>query len=176
MSSFDELGRALRWVRTRQGKKQYEVAKTARVTKAMLSSYENQKQRPTLETLERLLDALEIDLEQLAFALRAVREEERKARGEKDEPEAARSPLPLGLGLDPLHPGAHELHQLLGLPAPLEPAQEQATLQILQGFHSLLRYVLRRSHEVAEISRDLERGRKGRATAAPVDEELEETA
>jgi transcriptional regulator with XRE-family HTH domain len=156
MASFDELGRALRWVRTRQGKKQYEVAKSAKVTKAMLSSYENQKQRPTLETLERLLEALEIDLEQLAYAIRAVRDEDRRSAGEEPDDEPTSAASSFYLGSDPLHPGGQELHRTLGLSGPLDPAQEQAVLQILQGFHSLLRYVLRRSHEVAEISRRLE--------------------
>ena len=73
MASFDGLGRALRWTRQRQGKKQYEIADKAKVTKAMLSSYENEKQRPTIDTLERILDALEIDLDYLAYAIRAVR-------------------------------------------------------------------------------------------------------
>lgn len=172
MASFDELGRALRWVRTRQGKKQYEVAKSAKVTKAMLSSYENQKQRPTLETLERLLEALEIDLEQLAYAIRAVRDEDRRSAGEEPEEE----PTPTSsvyLGSDPLYPGGQELHRTLGLPGPLEPAQEQAVQQILQGFHSLLRYVLRRSHEVAEISRRLE---GGATSGSKVPERLDESA
>ena len=34
------LGQALRWLRDRQGKKQYQVAEAAGITKGMLSAYE----------------------------------------------------------------------------------------------------------------------------------------
>ena len=131
MKSFDGLGQALRWTRQRQGKKQYEVAEDARVTKAMLSSYENEKQRPTLDTLERILDALGIDLDYLAYAIRSVRQQ----RGEPDEGSVGRPPLgPAGPPLD--------VERLLGLRRRLDPEEERAVAQMLDGFHSLLRYML----------------------------------
>ena len=52
------LGQALRWLRDRQGKKQYQVAEAAGITKGMLSAYETGRQRPSLETLEKILDTL----------------------------------------------------------------------------------------------------------------------
>jgi transcriptional regulator with XRE-family HTH domain len=135
MASFDGLGRALRWTRQRQGKKQYEVAESARVTKAMLSSYENEKQRPTIDTLERILDALEIDVDYLAYAIRSVR-----ADGEgPGERRAWRVPLDAGPPLD--------VERLLGLRRRLEPEEERAAAQMLDGFHGLLRYMLRRDDE-----------------------------
>ncbi len=70
--AFAGLGLALRWLRTRQQKRQYEVAAAAGITKAMLSAYETDKQRPTLETLEKLMSALEIDLKQLFEALQLI--------------------------------------------------------------------------------------------------------
>ena len=136
--AFDGLGRALRWVRQRQGKKQYEVADAAGITKAMLSSYENGRQRPALDTLERILGALEIDLDYLAYAIRMVRQEDdsREARPVANE-EAFGERKPRRSYLD--------LERTLGLDRRLEPGEEQAVGQMLEGFHNLLRYVLRRA-------------------------------
>ena len=131
MKSFDGLGRALRWTRQRQGKKQYEVAEEASVTKAMLSSYENDRQRPTLDTLERILAALDIDLDYLAYAIRSVRQQSGEDAGESERE------LPSGAG-PPL-----DVERLLGLRRRLEPEEERAVAQMIDGFHSLLRYMLR---------------------------------
>jgi transcriptional regulator with XRE-family HTH domain len=130
-TAFEGLGRALRWIRQRQGKKQYEVAEAAGITKAMLSSYENGKQRPALDTLERILDALGIDLDYLAHSLRMVRQEGER-RGERP---SYGSPLAPYL----------DLERTLGLDRRLEPGEEQAVGQMLEGYHNLLRYILRRS-------------------------------
>src|SRR5215217_7445598 len=65
MSIFNGLGRALRWLRDRQGKRQYQVADAAGITKAMLSAYETGKQKPSLDTLEKILGALNGDLNDL---------------------------------------------------------------------------------------------------------------
>jgi len=129
MASFNGLGRALRWTRQRQGKKQYEVAEAAKVTKAMLSSYENEKQRPTIDTLERILDALEIDLDYLAYAIRSVRQDQ-----DGIEPEPRHLPPMAGPPLD--------VERLLGLRRRLEPEEERSVAQMLDGFHGLLRYML----------------------------------
>lgn len=146
MGSFNRLGRALRWIRQRQGKKQFEIASDARITKAMLSSYENEKQRPTLETLERILAALRVDLDGLAYAMRAVvQEEQSKAAGTSGTP--ARSAHPADL--DPwASSGSIDLQQLLHMPRSLESAEATAVGQMLQGFHSLLRYFLIRADGV----------------------------
>lgn len=72
MYLFDNLGRALRWLRDRRDKKQYEVAEAAGITKGMLCAYETGKQRPSLETLDKLLHALDADLSTLQEALALV--------------------------------------------------------------------------------------------------------
>lgn len=137
MASFTGLGKALRWIRQRQGKKQYEVAEAAHITKAMLSSYENEKQRPTIETLERILDALEIDLEYLAYALRSVTQDERRRSGGGPPENPSIAPPTLGPFLD--------IERLLGLGRRLEPAEERAVGRMIEGFHALLRYFLTQS-------------------------------
>lgn len=140
MSSFTGLGKALRWIRQRQGKKQFEVAEAASITKAMLSSYENEKQRPAIDTLERILDALEIDLDYLAYAIRVVRQEEERRTGRRDaRPRSAAQPT-----FEPYL----DLERVLGLARRLDPAEEQAVGQMLDGFHALLRYLLKRADEL----------------------------
>lgn len=69
MQMFDGLGRALRWLRENRRLRQFEVAKLAGITRPMLSAYETSKQRPTLETLDRILNALDCDLGELFEAL-----------------------------------------------------------------------------------------------------------
>ena len=59
MSILEGLGRSLRWLRDRQSKRQYQVAEGAGITKAMLSAYETGKQKPSLDTLEKILVALD---------------------------------------------------------------------------------------------------------------------
>lgn len=133
MASFDGLGKALRWTRQRQGKKQYEVAEAAKITKAMLSSYENEKQRPTLDTLERILDALEIDLDYLAYAIRSV-DSDGTAGTERSVAHSVAPPL--------------DVERLLGLRRRLAPEEERAIALMLDGFHSLLRYMLLQGDEL----------------------------
>lgn len=141
MSIFNGLGRALRWLRDRQGKRQYQVADAAGITKAMLSAYETGKQKPSLDTLEKILAALECDLNDLHNALQIVNE----------RPEAIRRP---GGGRDTwqgYHPqdGAQEsgnaggasVYRVLGLKRQLPPLEEQALSEMLEGFHKLVRYL-----------------------------------
>lgn len=156
MASFTGLGRALRWIRQRQGKKQYEVAEGAHITKAMLSSYENEKQRPAIDTLERILDALGIDLDYLAYAIRVVRREDERRDGTVVEERSAPPPA-FGSYLD--------LERTLGLDHRLEAGEEQAVAQMLEGFHGLLRYMLKRSDQVSRPAR--------RETAPPSNDDEE---
>ncbi len=159
MASFDGLGRALRWIRQRQGKKQYEVADAAKITKAMLSSYENGKQRPTIDTLERILDALEIDLDYLAYAMRVVAQEDGRKGG---------LPRPAGPGLAPAPAGPFlDLEHLLGVARRLEPAEEHAVGQMLEGFHSLLRYMLTQADDLRARAGGQQEGPAGAADEAP---------
>ena len=67
-----QIGRALRWMREHRNLKQYQVARSAGVTRPMLSAYETGKQLPSLITLANILDALDAGLEELARALDMV--------------------------------------------------------------------------------------------------------
>jgi transcriptional regulator with XRE-family HTH domain len=139
MSIFHGLGRALRWLRDRQGKRQYQVADSAGITKAMLSAYETGKQKPSLDTLEKILVALECDLNDLHNSLQIVNE----------RPEAIRRS---GGQREGVWPGPRDVHRdgegaspnvynILGINRPLPPVEEQALNEMLQGFHKLVRYL-----------------------------------
>lgn len=138
---FEGLGKALRWIRDKQGKRQYQVADGAGITKAMLSAYETGKQNPSLETLEKILSALASDLQDLHTALQVVNEVPHSARRH-------------GLaGLDGTE-GRPDVYAVLGIERPLAALEEEALAQMLQGFHQLLRHF---HHELA-TARMAERG------------------
>ncbi|HXO29455.1 MAG TPA: helix-turn-helix transcriptional regulator [Thermoanaerobaculia bacterium] len=135
MPIFDGLGRSLRWLRERQVKRQYQVAAGAGITKAMLSAYETGKQKPSLDTLEKILDALVCDLNDLHNALQIVNgrpERMRNAGGDYwRAADKSGGSLPSGPGL----------YEILGAEEPLPQQEEQAMSEMLGGFHKLLRYM-----------------------------------
>jgi transcriptional regulator with XRE-family HTH domain len=134
------LGQALRWLRDRQGKKQYQVADTAGITKGMLSAYETGRQRPSLETLEKILDTLGCDLNDLHNAIQIIngRPEKMKRRGDGvgGEEDASGEPEATAAGTN-----RTDVQRILGLREPLPPQQEKAYAAMLDGFHRLLRYL-----------------------------------
>lgn len=139
MSIFNGLGRALRWLRDRQGKRQYQVADAAGITKAMLSAYETGKQKPSLDTLEKILAALECDLNDLHNALQIVNERPeaiRRSGGRENWPgfrgEGSQE------GGDS---GGVTLYRVLGVNRQLPQQEEQALSEMLEGFHKMVRYL-----------------------------------
>jgi transcriptional regulator with XRE-family HTH domain len=138
------LGQALRWLRDRQTKKQYQVADSAGITKGMLSAYETGRQRPSLETLEKILDTLGCDLNDLHNAIQIIngRPEKMKRRGEGMEDEA---PAPR-----PESGGRSEVQRVLGRSGALPFEEERAFSEMLDGFHRLLRYFHERTAQTAE--------------------------
>jgi transcriptional regulator with XRE-family HTH domain len=152
------LGQALRWLRDRQGKKQYQVAESAGITKGMLSAYETGRQRPSLETLEKILDTLGCDLNDLHNAIQIIngRPEKMRRRGEgvgTEEEEAAEGSVESSPGAG----GSRgDLQRLLGTRDTLPAEEEKALAEMLDGFHKFLRYLhgtiaqaLRRSDETS---------------------------
>lgn len=138
MAVLQGLGRALRWLRDSRGLRQYQVAEAAAVTKAMLSAYETGRQKPSLDTLERLLEALSCDLADLHHALAIVNERPRARYPLSEETVPAPSARPA-----PPPDVAGELTgaaRLLGVPGPLTWEEERALGEILQGLLRLLRH------------------------------------
>lgn len=130
------LGQALRWLRDRLGKKQYQVAEAAGITKGMLSAYETGRQRPSLETLEKLLGTLGCDLHDLHNAIQIVngRPAAMRPGGRFGDPES---------GGGGKNHGFPDLYSVLGQSDPLPPELERAFGQLLDGFHKLIRYMHR---------------------------------
>jgi transcriptional regulator with XRE-family HTH domain len=144
MAAFDGLGKALRWLRARQDKRQYQVAEEAGVTKAMLSAYETGKQRPSLETLEKILDGLDATLADLYQALRIVNDPNHPLRA---------AALPRALDSSPSSGSLSDLdlRRLLGIEGDLPEQEELAFREMLGGFHRLLRYFHQRLAELPPV-------------------------
>ena len=139
-STLNGLGQALRWLRDRQGKKQYQVADAAGITKGMLSAYETGRQRPSLETLEKVLETLGCDLNDLHNAIQIIngRPEKMKRRGEGMGGEEA---APAGAESPAVDEGGRTaLQRVLGKSEALPVEEERAFTEMLDGFHRLLRY------------------------------------
>jgi transcriptional regulator with XRE-family HTH domain len=88
------FGSALALLRKRTAKKQTEIAQAASLTKGMLSSYETGRQRPSLESLTKILEVLGADFHDLQDALDILANRPLRAsgkslrqRGELEEPE-----------------------------------------------------------------------------------------
>jgi len=112
------------------------VADAAGITKAMLSAYETGKQKPSLDTLEKILTALECDLSDLHKALQIV----------NDQPEALnRSGMPREEAVP--HRREEEggtrldLYRVLGLSRRIPVEEELALSELLEGFHKMVRYL-----------------------------------
>ena len=125
------LGHALRWLRDRHGKKQYQVADAAGITKGMLSAYETGRQKPSLDTLEKLLDTLKCDLFDLHNAVQIVNGQPTTPRQRESE-----TGWRGGAAVDA---GSLDVRQLLGLQGPLGAEEEQALQTLIESFHNLIR-------------------------------------
>ena len=128
------LGPALRWLRERQGKKQYNVADSAGITKGMLSAYETGRQRPSIETLGKILGTLGCSLLELHNAIQVI----------QGRPEAMWRPSEAGAGAEAGE--SLDVRSLLGLGRPVHPEVERSFSQMLGGFHRFLRYLEAQVH------------------------------
>lgn|GEM_PF-1082702 len=79
---FAYVGLAIRLLRSRAHLTQVELGELAEITKSQLSKYERCRQRPSLDTLDRIMIALEVDPFELALVLREV-ENQVSAKKEK---------------------------------------------------------------------------------------------
>lgn len=124
------LGHALRWLRDRHGRKQYQVAESAGITKGMLSAYETGRQKPSLDTMEKLLDTLGCDLYDLHNALQIVNGRPTIPRSREGDA-GGRGAADVGLA-------ALDVRQLLGLKGPLGVEEEEALQRLIEAFHHLI--------------------------------------
>jgi transcriptional regulator with XRE-family HTH domain len=143
MGAFDNLGQALRWLRSRQHRKQYEIADAAGITKAMLSAYETGKQNPSIETLEKILEALHSDLSELHNALVLH--------------QGGRPPEPGGVAADwgepPLRGGGGRvsIYDVVDARGGMPASWERSLAQMLEGFHGLIRQMYQQLERSAQV-------------------------
>jgi transcriptional regulator with XRE-family HTH domain len=103
MRMFGNLGRTLALLREMRGYSQLALSREARIGKSQLSKYENGRELPKLETLERVLSVL--DVQPISFFYTVAMLDSLVDR--IDDPEARMPPLPLPLTL--LQPNLDEL-------------------------------------------------------------------
>jgi transcriptional regulator with XRE-family HTH domain len=72
MGMFANLGRALSLLRELRGKSQAQVAREAGIGKSQLSKYENGKELPKLDSLEKVLNALKVGYFEFFYTLYLV--------------------------------------------------------------------------------------------------------
>jgi len=81
---FAHIGATIKMLRTRAGMLQGDLADVSRLTKQQISKYERGIQRPNLDSLEKLMNALGINRLELDQALSEV-ERAAVAAGEREE-------------------------------------------------------------------------------------------
>jgi transcriptional regulator with XRE-family HTH domain len=72
MDMFANLGRTLSLLRELRGKSQSRVAREARIGKSQLSKYENGHELPKLDSLEKILRVLKVDMFEFFYTLYLV--------------------------------------------------------------------------------------------------------
>jgi transcriptional regulator with XRE-family HTH domain len=94
---FTNLGRTLGLLRELRGKSQARVAREAGIGKSQLSKYENGKELPKLDSLEKVLIALKVSYFEFFYTLHLVdrRASELEPVGNGDGEAPGPEPLPL---------------------------------------------------------------------------------
>src|SRR5262245_34150869 len=88
MAMFGNVGRTLSLLRELRKKSQARVSKEAGIGKSQLSKYENGKELPKLDSLEKVLNALKVGYFEFFYTLRMVdqRADHLAKGGEDDQP------------------------------------------------------------------------------------------
>ncbi|HET9210911.1 MAG TPA: helix-turn-helix transcriptional regulator [Thermoanaerobaculia bacterium] len=98
MAMFTNLGRTLSLLRELRGKSQARVAREAGIGKSQLSKYENGKELPKLDSLEKVLIALKVGYFEFFYTLhlvdRRASELEHAGNGNGEAPQAEPLPMP----------------------------------------------------------------------------------
>src|SRR3954466_14712947 len=96
VAMFDNVGRTLSLLRELRGQRQARVPREAGIGKSQLSKYENGKELPKLDSLEKVLIALKVSYFEFFYTLHLVdrRASELESAGNGDGAEATPLPLP----------------------------------------------------------------------------------
>lgn len=138
MARFNNIGKALRFLREDQGWSQKDLAQAAGITGAMLSNYETGEKKPSLDSLGKLLDALGLYLGTFDDALDVVnkRTKRRESLGI-----APRSPAVAPGRLDA--GGEIDVQAFIGAEQALPADLEQGFVEMIKGFRQIARYMYR---------------------------------
>ena len=150
LNTFRDLHKALRSLRLSRGKTQNDVAEAAGISRAMVSAYENGRKLPAIETLDKILDALDAGLPELNEALGTGN----RAGASPVENVLATSGWPQAEPPPTAEWPRVNLYQVLGIDHPLPVDQEYALRQLLAGIHKLVRGMLREVESVTVASGD----------------------
>ena len=93
MGMFVNLGRTLSLLRELRGKSQASVAREAGIGKSQLSKYENGKELPKLDSLEKVLKALEVGHFEFFYTLYLV-DQRAAGLGQGGQPASPLAPSP----------------------------------------------------------------------------------
>lgn len=93
MGMFVNLGRTLSLLRELRGKSQARVAREAGIGKSQLSKYENGKELPKLDSLEKVLKALQVGHFEFFYTLYLV-DQRSAGLGRAGQPDHAAAPSP----------------------------------------------------------------------------------
>jgi transcriptional regulator with XRE-family HTH domain len=130
MAMFVNLGRTLSLLRELRGKSQALVAREAGIGKSQLSKYENGKELPKLDSLEKVLNALKVGYFEFFYTLYLV--DRRAADLERADEGGAGLPA----GDEPLY-----MPPLLNGSTPLADTTDQAFSQVFTDLLVLYRRV-----------------------------------
>jgi len=101
MGMFANLGRTLSLLRELRGKSQARVAREAGIGKSQLSKYENGKELPKLDSLEKVLNALKVGYFEFFYTLYLV--DRRAADLERADGAESAESAEVGSSEDPLY-------------------------------------------------------------------------
>jgi transcriptional regulator with XRE-family HTH domain len=140
MAMFANLGRTLSLLRELRGKSQARVAREAGIGKSQLSKYENGKELPKLDSLEKVLNALRVGYFEFFYTLhlvdRRAADLDRAGRREAGAAEAAEGGANGDAGEGPLY-----MPPLLGGDTLLTGTTDQAFSQVFTDLLVLYRRV-----------------------------------
>jgi transcriptional regulator with XRE-family HTH domain len=139
MSRFENVGKALRLIRERQGLSQKDLAAKAGITSAMLSNYETGEKKPSIDSLGKVVEALGLYMGKLDDALDMVNDRPLKRDRLGYAIEAA-SGLPGAEGLD--------VRGFLGAEVQLPPDLEKGFVEMIAGFRHIARYLYSQMRDV----------------------------
>jgi transcriptional regulator with XRE-family HTH domain len=135
MPRFENIGKALRLLREKQGKSQKDLAQSAGITSAMLSNYETGEKQPSLDSLGKVLDALGLYLGKIDDALDMVND--RPPRRDQLDADEVAGGTAAGDG-SPV-----DVRRFIGAEAPLSPELERGFAEMIRGFRQIARYMYR---------------------------------